>query len=311
MLRVIEKAGIHLKGRLNRNRLIDNLWKIIRKTIPGPAFLINEPKFMSPLAKSLPDNPELTQRFHIIIAGSELGNGYSEINDPVDQLDRFLEQEEARLEGDDESQMLDIDFVEMLEYGMPPTSGFGMSERVFWYLEDISGREGTFFPLMRQELENSTKQIYGDILRPDKIKVRHQDKSRKMVLVLNKELKGWELTNTIGHLSAYLGSRVGENITSRPTFTTQDGKELPANSQYPIITLAAKSSQLIDLMDKLNKESLQFLIYVDEMIKFSDDVQLAKMISQKELDKLNILGIGIFGENDKINILTKKFSLWK
>jgi hypothetical protein len=64
-------------------------------------------------------------------------------------------------------------------------------------------------------------------------------------------------------------------------------------------------------MDKLNKESLQFLIYVDEMIKFSDDVQLAKMISQKELDKLNILGIGIFGENDKINILTKKFSLWK
>ena len=60
--------------------------------------------------------------------------------------------------------MLDIDFVEMLEYGMPPTSGYGQSERIFWFLEDISGREGTFFPQMRVELEQSTKNIYKDML---------------------------------------------------------------------------------------------------------------------------------------------------
>jgi lysyl-tRNA synthetase class 2 len=165
MLKIIKANNIDLKGVINRNRLIDNCWKIIRKEISGPAFLINEPKFMSPLAKSKPENTQLTERFHIIIAGSELGNGYSEINDPVDQLERFKEQEKARLEGDAESQMLDIDFVEMLEYGMPPTSGFGMSERIFWFFEDCNAREGTLFPLMREEIENTTKEIYPEIFK--------------------------------------------------------------------------------------------------------------------------------------------------
>lgn len=157
----VRELGIKLTGVINRQRLIDNLWKSIRKTLPGPAFLVNEPKFMSPLAKSKLDNPELTQRFHVILAGSELGNGYSELNDPLDQLDRFREQQAARESGDDEAQMLDIDFVEMLEYGMPPTSGYGMSERVFWFLEGVTAREGTLFPQLKHKLEETTKEIYG------------------------------------------------------------------------------------------------------------------------------------------------------
>jgi lysyl-tRNA synthetase class 2 len=149
MLVAIKTAGVKLAGEINRARLIDNCWKIVRKTIAGPAFLINEPKFMSPLAKSKPENPELTERFHILIAGSELGNGYSELNDPMDQRERFEEQEKARKKGDEEAQMMDMDFVEMLSYGMPPTSGFGMSERLFWFMEDVSAREGTLFPPLR------------------------------------------------------------------------------------------------------------------------------------------------------------------
>jgi len=146
---------------MNRNRLIDNLWKVIRKDIAGPAFLVNEPKFMSPLAKSKADNPELTERFHIILAGSEVANAYSELNDPIDQFDRFKEQQAARDAGDDESQMMDIDFVEMLEYGMPPVSGYGHSERLFAFLEGISVREATAFPQMRKKTDESTKDIYG------------------------------------------------------------------------------------------------------------------------------------------------------
>jgi len=89
-----------------------------------------------------------------------LGNGYSEINDPQDQLERFLDQQKLREGGDDEAHMLDIDFVEMLEYGMPPVSGYGHSERVFWFMENVTAREGTFFPQMRLETEKSTKEIY-------------------------------------------------------------------------------------------------------------------------------------------------------
>ena len=155
------KQGVKLDGGVNRARLVDNLWKIIRKKIAGPAFLINTPKFISPLAKSYADNPEKTERFQIILAGSELGNGYSELNDPLDQLDRFLEQQNARDAGDTEAQMLDIDFVEMLEYGMPPTSGFGMSERVFWFLENVTAREGTLFPQMKRHIDPLSKEIYS------------------------------------------------------------------------------------------------------------------------------------------------------
>ena len=161
MQSVLEKKGVKLEGAINKARLIDNLWKLVRKTISGPAFLINEPKFMSPLAKSKSDNPELTERFHVILAGSELGNGYSELNDPVDQFERFRQQEKAREGGDKEAQMLDIDFVEMLEYGMPPVSGYAHSERLFWVLEDVNAREGTLFPQMRHKKTDIKKELYG------------------------------------------------------------------------------------------------------------------------------------------------------
>lgn len=163
MLEKLKEAGVELTGAINRNRLIDNLWKVIRKNVSGPAFLVNEPAFMSPLAKAKTDDPRLTERFHVILAGSELGNGYSEINDPQYQLSQFMNQQKMRDSGDDEAQMLDIDFVEMLEYGMPPTSGYGQSERVFWFFENITGREGTLFPQLRNEVEKLTKEIYPNI----------------------------------------------------------------------------------------------------------------------------------------------------
>lgn len=177
MAKVLLEHQVRLDGGINRARLIDHLWKIIRRDISGPAFLINEPKFMSPLAKSKPDNPALTERFHVIIAGSELGNGYSELNDPLDQLERFREQQAARDAGDDEAQMLDIDFVEMLEYGMPPTSGYGMSERVFWFFEDVTAREGTLFPQTRRYIEPLTRKIYN---LPEDEPAKSSQRSRKM-----------------------------------------------------------------------------------------------------------------------------------
>lgn len=159
--KILINEGVELDGgALNRQRMIDNLWKLIRKTIAGPAFLVNEPAFMSPLAKAKTDDPRLTERFHVVMAGTELANGYSEINDPIYQLEQFRAQESMRESGDDEAQMLDIDFVEMLEYGMPPTTGLGFSERLFWFLEDITAREGAMFPILRNEVDALTKKIY-------------------------------------------------------------------------------------------------------------------------------------------------------
>jgi lysyl-tRNA synthetase class 2 len=137
------------KKGLNITRAIDNLWKYCRKQIAGPGFLIGTPIAVSPLAKRDENNPELAQRFQVIIAGSENGNGYSELNNPLDQEERFKEQQKLREAGDEEAQEHDYDFVEALEYGMPPTCGFGFSERLFSFLMNKSSRECQIFPLMR------------------------------------------------------------------------------------------------------------------------------------------------------------------
>ncbi len=147
----------------NQARGIDKLWKNIRKDIAGPVWLVNTPLFISPLSKADPDRPDTVQRFQPVIAGTELGNGFSELNDPLEQLQRFVEQQGLRDAGDQEAMMLDIDFVEMLEYGMPPACGWGYSERVFWVFEGVTAREGVPFPQLRHEVDEVTKSIYPDI----------------------------------------------------------------------------------------------------------------------------------------------------
>ncbi|NCF74920.1 MAG: lysine--tRNA ligase [Xanthomonadaceae bacterium] len=142
------KVKYDKKG-FNMNRAIDNLWKYCRKKIKGPGFLIGLPLEVSPLAKKNINNPKITQRFQPIIAGSELGNGYSELNDPLDQARRFKQQAKLREAGDEEAQMNDEEFVIALEYGMPPSCGFGFSERLFSFFMDKSVRECQIFPLMK------------------------------------------------------------------------------------------------------------------------------------------------------------------
>lgn len=144
-------------------RSIDKLWKNIRKDVAGPVWLVNTPKFISPLSKTNPENPETVERFQPVIAGSELGNGFSELNDPIDQLNRFLEQQQMRDAGDEEAMMLDIDYVEMLEYGMPPACGWGYSERVFWIFESVTAREGVPFPQLKSEIDETTRAIYPQV----------------------------------------------------------------------------------------------------------------------------------------------------
>lgn len=132
----------------NRERLTDTLWKYCRKHIAGPAFLINHPLLVVPLAKANVDG-KTAQVFQPILAGSEIGRGYSELNDPLDQRDRFMKQQELLAGGDEEAMMADWEFVEMLEHGMPPTCGFGFGERLFAFLVDKPIREVHLFPLVK------------------------------------------------------------------------------------------------------------------------------------------------------------------
>jgi len=148
MEKVLKKLGVEFQGK-NRERMTDALWKYCRKKISGPAYLVNHPKLVAPLSKEHPTDNRKTEMFQVIIAGSEIGRAHTELNDPIDQKKRFNEQSKLLAEGDDEAMMPDDEFVEMLEYGMPPNFGFGFGERFFSFLVDKPLRETQLFPLMK------------------------------------------------------------------------------------------------------------------------------------------------------------------
>jgi len=154
----LDKESIEYQANVDKWRLVDLLWKYCRKHLAGPGFLTNQPVELSPLAKRNEKDPRKVEQFQVIIAGSELGNGYSELNDPADQEERFKKQQESKEKGDAESMSHDFEFVEALKYGMPPACGFGVSERFFSFMMDKPIRECVIFPLMKPLTTQEEKQ---------------------------------------------------------------------------------------------------------------------------------------------------------
>ena len=154
-----KKRGISLKPAMPKGKLADELYKkFVRGKLDGPVFLVDHPLDISPLAKKKPGNADHVERFQLVLGGMEIANAFSELNDPLDQKERFMAQEKERAIGDEESHRLDEDFIEALEYGMPPAAGLGLGIDRFAAL--LTGaenlREIILFPFMRPE--NSPRQ---------------------------------------------------------------------------------------------------------------------------------------------------------
>jgi len=149
----LDKNHIKYEPKAHRAKLIDTIFKSVRSSIPldKPVFLIDQPIELEPLAKKDPKDPKIVQRLQIFAYGTELGKGFGELNDPIDQRARFEEQMQRRNAGDKEAQMIDFDYLEAMEYGMPPCAGFGVSQRLFAFLVDKPIRETVIFPPMKSE----------------------------------------------------------------------------------------------------------------------------------------------------------------
>ncbi|MDP2925849.1 MAG: lysine--tRNA ligase [Nanoarchaeota archaeon] len=180
----LDELKIEYDNKIDKWALVDILWKYTRKHLSGPGFLIGQPVDIAPLAKRNPDDKRKVEQFQVIIAGSELGNGYSELNDPIDQEERFMKQTELKEKGDIEAQEHDIGFVEALKYGMPPTCGFGVSERLFSYMMNKPIRECVIFPLMKPEIleekqlkaEKQIEMALDKIIKEENIKTKSKKK---------------------------------------------------------------------------------------------------------------------------------------
>lgn len=177
---IAKKLGVEVDGTMGKGKLIDEIFgeKCESKYIQ-PTFIIDYPKEMSPLTKEHRSEPELTERFELLVNGSEIANAYSELNDPIDQLSRFEDQLKLSEKGDEEAMFIDYDFIKSLEYGMPPTSGigFGIDRLVMLMTNKKSIQDVIFFPQMKPEkklnieLNEEEKLVFSIIKKNGKIKL--------------------------------------------------------------------------------------------------------------------------------------------
>ena len=174
-----KKIGVEIDETMGKGKIIDEIFgEKCESSFIQPTFIIDYPKEMSPLTKQHRNNPLLTERFELLINGSEIANAYSELNDPIDQLERFEDQLKLSEKGDEEAMFIDHDFIRSLEYGMPPTSGIGIGiDRLVMLLTNHKSiQEVIFFPQMKPEnnelkieLNDSEKSIFNKVKNEEKI----------------------------------------------------------------------------------------------------------------------------------------------
>ena len=170
------EMGIEVDDTMGKGKIIDEIFgEKCEGNFIQPTFITDYPKEMSPLCKEHRDNPELTERFELMVCGKEIANAYSELNDPIDQRERFEEQLKLSEKGDDEAMFIDNDFLRSLEYGMPPTSGLGigMDRLIMFLTNNQSIQEVLFFPQMKPEkkaveLNEDEKNVFK-LLKDDEI----------------------------------------------------------------------------------------------------------------------------------------------
>jgi lysyl-tRNA synthetase class 2 len=286
-----------------KGRLIDLIFKKVIRILPQvasqPVFLINQPIELEPLAKRDPSNPLAVQRMQILTCGSELGKGFGELNDPIDQRSRFGDQMKLREKGDSEAQMLDEDYVEAMEYGMPPAAGFGISERLFSVLMDRSIRETVIFPLMKESSNEA--------------KTGKAKETKIAVAIINKgaNLLPWQEMNTVAHLNAEFGIHQGKKLLMQDEISTKDGKQIKLNPQHAIIIKSAPSSKdLQSISLEAKAKGLEVSEFIREMIETTDDKKVISAVKEKNLEEIEYLGVLVFGKKSEVDALTKGLNLF-
>lgn len=297
LLEIAKKCSIEIEKGTSIANVIDKIYKkVARPFMVNPMFLILQPVDLEPLAKRDPQNPDLVHRWQIIAGGAELGKCFSELNDPLDQLERFKEQQKARDAGDDEAQFMNEDYVKAMEYGMPPLSGFGVSERLVSFLLGKHIREAVTFPHTRSKDDENIKS--------KETMVAHA------VLLNTPEIPNWSKLNAAAHLSASFASRVGKSLIHIDHSTTKDGEIIPMNIQHAILMKETEQkSKLLELKRLAETQGLTVSVFTEEMRESSNDLKVSEKQSAKNAEDVGFLGVLVFGERKQVEDLTTGFKL--
>ncbi len=284
--------------------LLDYLYKkVSRPKIIGPVFLYNYPKSLQPLARSNDKNSQMVDQFQLVVNGWEIIKAYSELVDPIDQQERFVEQAKAAEIGDEEAMQGDDEYIVAMEHGMPPISGWGLGfDRLVTLLTKQDNlRDTVLFPLMKP-------------LNEDKEGTQKAKETKLAVAIINKSLRleRWQEMNTIAHLNAAFGARLGKKLIMQDKIETKDKERINLNIQHAIIIKEANSNdQILELIKAAREEELEVSEFTREMIETTDDKKVIEITAKKDLKDIEYLGVLIFGKKTVIDKFTQKFVLFK
>ena len=295
-----DELGIKYEPAYGKGRMIDTIYKkTVRQRLVQPCVLVGHPIEVSPLSKVDPANPRKVLRAQLVAVRSELTNSFAELNDPIEQRKRFEEQMKLRAQGDIEAHMIDEDFIQALEYGMPPAFGFGMSERLFAILMNRSIRETVIFPPMKERGEKKA-------LQTKELKVA--------VAVINKaaDLKPWQELNAIAHLNAAFGARRGKELFFQDEIETADKQKIKLNIQHAImVKSAASNEELQALISAAHEKGLDVAEFTQEMFDTTSDKKIIEATQKKRKKDVSHLGVLVFGKKEVVETVTKDFPLYE
>lgn len=311
---------------LNWGQLVEFVFEeMVEPKLIQPTHVMDHPVDISPLAKSHRDNPRLVERFETFVNTWEIANAFTELNDPRIQRERFEAQVAQRDAGDEEAQMLDEDFVTALEYGMPPTGGWGLGiDRLVMLLTNSSNiRDVLCFPTLKPTSQEKQKEPSQTIKNQLDV-VQSKDTSSKdwqdvdeakkrFVLVINGKIEETgRLFNAVGHAMAGLaGIEVSGDEKVHLNYETSDGLTLPSISHYGVIAVKSKNSnQILTALNKAKNAGIPYTAFTETMMHGGTKTQLEATREVAQEDH-NFVALALFGNTEDLKPITGKFSLYK
>ncbi len=296
LVELCKTSGINdVKVEDGMGTLLDKLWKKARVNTTNPFFLALPPVELEPLAKRDSNNPSLTQRWQIVAGGAELGKAFSELNDPVDQFCRFEDQQKARDNGNEEAQFMDLDYVKAMEYGMPPMSGFGTSERFVSFILGKHIRECVTFPHVRESSKdiNKVTKVFNIILNSDP------------------SIPVWQRLNAVSHLT---GSVIAHNLHRQDVIDiekvfTKDNLEFPMDLRWGIHIKQTNDNNTILELFKNSKANpaLKTTLFGEDFFSAKNDIMAVENFKNKDSKDVKWIGVLVYGPKTTVDKLTKGF----
>jgi lysyl-tRNA synthetase class 2 len=282
-----------------RGNLLDHIYKkSSRNKIINPTFVTDFPGDLKPLAQQNVDGTAKVAQ--LVIAGAEITNQYAELVNPTIQRELLVAQSKAKEGGDAEAMDIDERFLTAMEHGMPPMTGFGMGidRLVAIFTEQKNLRDTIFFPILKPKEEiQSTK------------------KKETMIAVAcvnsNANLAKWQEMNTVAHLNAAFGARVGKGLFTQNTIESKDKQTINLNVKNAIIIKSAESVEALrELVRVAKEEGLEVDEFTREMLETTNDKKVIEMTINKNFDEIEYLGVLVYGPKSKVENLTSQFQLF-